>query len=130
MTEYEVASLALQEAALAAQWAAVWVAALVGAAQCALIGYGLYFMRRAALHRDNLHRETMAAHEETMAALKAEREEQSERHREAMAAHEETMAALQSQSNALEGQREEQSAQREALRELIRRTAAPPAREP
>ena len=69
MTEYEAASLALQQAALAAQQAAlaaqqasVWVAAIVGAAQCSLIGYGLYIMRRAAIHRDALqHRESMTA---------------------------------------------------------------------
>ena len=51
MTEFETATLAiqqaalkLQEASLAAQQAAVWVAALVGAAQCSLIAYGLYFL--------------------------------------------------------------------------------------
>ena len=105
MTEYEAASLAvqqdmltlqqstlaLQQASLAVQRAAVWVAALVGAAQCALIACGLYIMRQAAKHRDAQHRETMAA-------LNAQREAQSELHRENM----------------------------EALRELIRRTSAPP----
>ena len=113
MTEYEAASLALQqsaltlqEAALAAQRAAVWVAALVGAAQCSLIGYGLFIMRQAARHRDALHRETMTA-------LGDQRAAQSEQHRETMAAHRETMAALEGQN--------------EALRELIRRTSAPSA---
>ena len=68
MTEYEAASLTIQEASLAiqraslaAQQASVWVAALVGAAQCSLIAYGLYFMRQAARHRDAQHRETMKA---------------------------------------------------------------------
>ena len=128
MTEYEAASLALQEASLAAQQAAVWVAAAVGAVQCALIAYGLYIMRQAARHRDAQHRETMTAlenrHRESMAALKAERETQSEQHRETMTGierrHREAMAAL-------EGQREAQNTQRESLRELIRRTSAPPA---
>ena len=105
MTEYEAASLALQQAALAAQQAAVWVAALVGAAQCSLIGIGLYIMRRASIQRDALHQETMKAldsrHQETMASLQAQREAQSEQHQENM----------------------------EALRELIRRTAAPSARQ-
>ena len=89
MTEFETATLAiqqaalkLQEATLVAQQASVWVAALVGAAQCSLIAYGLYFMRQAARHRDAQHRETMTA---------------------------------------LAGQSE-------ALKELIRRTSAPPAR--
>ena len=54
MTEYEAASLTLQ-------LAAVWVAAIVGAAQCSLIGYGLYIMRQASKQRDALHQETMAA---------------------------------------------------------------------
>ena len=115
MTEYEAASLALQkasltlqeasialqEASLATQQAAVWVAAVVGAVQCALIAYGLYIMRQAARHRDAQHRENMAQHRETMASLQAQREAQSEQHQENM----------------------------EALRELIRRTAAPSARQ-
>ena len=98
MTEYEAASLALQQAALAAQQASVWVAAIVGAAQCSLIGYGLYIMRRAAIHRDAQHRETMAA-------LNGRQEAQSHQHRETM--------------KALEGQQT-------ALIELIRRTSASP----
>ena len=101
MTEYEAASLAVQHAALAAQQAAIWVAAAVGAAQCSLIGVGLYIMRRASIQRDTLHQETMKAldsqHRETMASLSTQREAQSEQHRENM----------------------------EALRELIRRTSAP-----
>ena len=98
MTEYEAASLALQQAALAAQQASVWVAAIVGAAQCSLIGYGLYIMRRAAIHRDAQHRETMAA-------LKGRHEAQNAQHRETM--------------KVLEGQNA-------AIMELIRRTSAPP----
>ena len=99
MTEYEAASLALQQAALAAQQASVWVAAVVGAAQCSLIGYGLYIMRRAAIHRDALHQESMTA-------LRGQQEAQSHQHRETM--------------KALEGQQT-------ALIELIRRTSAPSA---
>ena len=59
MTEFEIATLAfqkstleLQKSALTAQYAAVWVAGAVGFAQCALIGVGLWFMRRAAIARD------------------------------------------------------------------------------
>ena len=92
MTEYEAASLTLQ-------LAAVWVAAIVGAAQCSLIGYGLYIMRQASKQRDALHQETMAA-------LNTQREAQNDHHREAM--------------KALEGQQS-------ALMELIRRTSAPSA---
>ena len=105
MTEYEAASLAVQQAALAAQQAAIWVAAAVGAAQCSLIGIGLYIMRRAAIQRDAMHQETMKAldsqHRETMASIES-------RHRE-------TMKALESQNN--------------AMMELIRRTSAPSAQE-
>ncbi len=59
MTEFEIATLAfqkstleLQKSALMAQYATVWVAGAVGFAQCALIGVGLWFMRRAAIARD------------------------------------------------------------------------------
>ena len=45
-------ALEVQKAALTAQYAAVWVAGAVGFAQCALIGVGLWFMRRAAIARD------------------------------------------------------------------------------
>ena len=117
MTEYEAASLALQQdtvalqqstlalqqASLAVQRASVWVAAVVGAAQCSLIGYGLYIMRRAAIQRDALHQETMKAldsqHRETMASLENR--------------HQETMKGLEGQQS--------------ALMELIRRTSAPSA---
>ena len=54
MTEYEAASLALQQAS-------VWIAAIIGAGQCSLIGYGLYTMYLAFNHRDDQHRETMTA---------------------------------------------------------------------
>ena len=119
MTEFEAASLVLQEASLTAQQAAVWVAALVGASQCSLIAFGLFIMRQAARHRDAQHRETMETmertHRENMAALTAQREAQKDQHRESM--------------EALQTQREEQKDQHrenmEALKELIRRTAAP-----
>ena len=52
MTEFEVATLELQRSMLMAQYAAVWMAGAVGFAQCALIGLGLFFMRRAAIARD------------------------------------------------------------------------------
>ena len=122
MTEYEAASLALQEAALAAQQAAVWVAALVGAAQCSLIGVGLYIMRQASRQRDAQHRENMAQHRETMAAINAQREAQKEQHQETMAAHQETMKVLEGQNKALDNQQT-------AMMELIRRTSGTPAQE-
>ena len=45
MTEFEAATLAYQ-------YAGLWVAGSVGAAQCLLIGFGLWLMRRASDHRD------------------------------------------------------------------------------
>ncbi len=112
MTEFEMATLAVQKMG-------VLVAALVGFSQCALIGGGLFMMRRAAIMRDKAldelikggrtnheevmknheqfmanHRETMEKHEETMAEIRANREQSMENHREAMAKHEESMAAL------------------------------------
>ena len=45
MTEFEMATLAVQRMG-------VLVAALVGFSQCALIGGGLFMMRRAAIMRD------------------------------------------------------------------------------
>ena len=107
MTEYEAASLTLQ-------LAAIWVAAIVGAAQCSLIGIGLYIMRQASKQRDAQHRENMALHRETMASLQTQREAQSEQHKETMKVmerrHQETMKALEGQNN--------------AMMELIRRTSA------
>ena len=116
MTEYEAASLTLQ-------LAAVWVAAIVGAAQCSLIGYGLYIMRRAAIQRDALHQENMAQHRETMKALDS-------RHQENLGAlerrHRENMSALNAQRETQNEQHRENMA---ALMELIRRTSAPSAQE-
>ena len=101
MLALQQATLALQQASLAVQRASVWVAALVGAAQCSLIGIGLYIMRQASKQRDAQHRENMAA-------LKVECDAQSEQHRE-------TMKALESQNN--------------AMMELIRRISGAPAQE-
>ncbi len=138
MTEYEAASLALQQAS-------IWVAAIVGASQCSLIGYGLYIMRQAAKHRDALQQETMAQHRETMAVLKGQNEAQNDQHQETMAQHRENMAVLKGQNEAQNDQHQETMAQHqetmaqhrenmsalegqnEALMELIRRTSASPA---
>lgn len=99
MTEYETANLALQQAALALQQAAVWVAALVGAAQCAVAGYGLFLLHR-------YYKRSAEQHKKNMEAIEGRRKSQSTQHRETM--------------KALEGQNE-------AMMELIRRTSAPSA---
>ena len=96
MTEYEAASLVLQQAALAAQQAAVWVAALVGAAQCSLIGVGLYIMRQASKQRDAQHRETMAA-------INVQREAHSEQHQENMEALRELIRRTSATSDSRDG---------------------------
>ena len=120
MTEFEMATLAVQRMG-------VLVAALVGFSQCALIGGGLFMMRRAAIMRDRAldelirgtrtnheevmtnHEQSMANHEEVMAAIQTDREHNMENHEQYMANHRETMA-----------KHEESMA---ALHELIRRTS-------
>lgn len=98
MTEFEMATLAVQKMG-------VLVAALVGFSQCALIGGGLFMMRRAAIMRDKAldelikgtrtnHEEVMKNHEQFMANHKESMEKIDKNHREAMAKHEENMAAL------------------------------------
>ena len=83
MTEFEAATLTYQ-------YAGLWVAGSVGAAQCLLIGFGLWLMRRASDHRDQQHAEFMTAHTETMGA-------QERQYAEFMAAHTETMGAQERQ---------------------------------
>lgn len=115
MSEFEIATLASQEATLAYQQAAlqisrtsvtaVYVQAAVTAAGVLihgfLIAWALRLMRRSADHRDDQHKETMAAlgdqHKETLAALNDQ--------------HKATMAALE--------------LERRALETLIERTAPP-----
>ena len=82
MTEYEMASLALQEASLALQELSIWATVGVGFLHAALIGCGLWMMLRASSDRnramdedrraaDQRHEEAQQRHEEAMAALKA-----------------------------------------------------------
>ena len=80
MTEFEAATLAYQAATVTYQYAGLWVSGGVGAAQCVLIGFGIWFMRQSAYQRDRQHGEAMAA--------------DAKRHEEFMAKHEETMAAI------------------------------------
>ena len=88
MTEYETATLAIQQSRLAVQQAGLeisraglgisraglWIAGaqvFVGLLQSALIAWGLNLMWRASKARDNQHQETKDRHEETMLALRA-----------------------------------------------------------
>ena len=91
MSEFEIATLASQEAMLAYQQAAleisragvtaIYVQAGIAAAGVLihgiLIAWGLRLMRRSADHRDDQHKETITAlgdqHKETLAALELER---------------------------------------------------------
>ena len=68
MTDYETASLALQQASVEIGRADVWatyvqagIAGVVGLIQCALIAWGLKLMRQSARHRDQQHEENMLA---------------------------------------------------------------------
>ena len=86
MTEYETATLALQEASLALQELSIWATVGVGLMHAVLIGCGLWMMHRASSDRnramdddhrvaDQRHEEVQKVaqqrHEEAMAALKA-----------------------------------------------------------
>lgn len=68
MTEYESATLALREWALWAAVAQVVATLLVGAAQVAVVAYGIRAMRNAS---DNRAAEQDQRHLETMTALTA-----------------------------------------------------------
>ena len=77
MTEYETATLAIQQASLSLQQASletdrlgVWVSAAVGLVQSGLIAWGLWLMKKAASHRDNAHAETMLALQQQGEALR------------------------------------------------------------
>ncbi len=98
MTDYETASLALQQAGVEIGRAGVWatyvqaaVALIIGGFQCGLIYVGLRRMGEASAERKAQHEETMtvmqAQHAETMTVMQT-------RHAENMAAHEESMTAL------------------------------------
>ena len=91
MTEYETATLAIQQSRLAIQQAGLeisragleiqqagleisrlglWVQIVIGAVQCVLIAGGLWIVRMAAITRDNQHEEAKDRHEGTMLALR------------------------------------------------------------
>ena len=146
MTEFEMATLAVQRMG-------VLVAAVVGFSQCALIGGGLFMMRRAAIMRDkaldelissgrtnheevmNNHKQFMANHRETMAKHEKSMELQEKNHREAMAKqdknHEQFMAnheksmGMQEKNHreAMEKIDKSHEESMTALHELIRQTS-------
>ena len=144
MSEFEIASLDYQTATLSARHWANWIAgialavsAAVGAAQCAIVAWGI---------REMVHANRERAHRADAQALAAERraEEQAlaaERRAEAQTRaadqrHAENMAALAEQSRRLDALIEGQTEQRQALnaavaslQALLERTApnTPPA---
>lgn len=131
MTEYETATLAIQQSSLAIQQAqmeigrlGLWAQIVIGAVQCILIAGGLWIMRQAAITRDKQHEEAKSRHEETMQALGTSAERTA-------AQHEEAMLALRDSTERTAAQHEEAKARHEesmlALRALIERTAPRPA---
>ena len=88
MTDFEIASLTLQEIAAWAAVVAAVAAAIVGPAQCLLIWKGLRLME--------------GSNRERAVALEQQREADERRHAEAMAALEAQSRALKTQSRALE----------------------------
>ena len=131
MTDYEAASLALQEAIALAAVAGI----VVGFAQCALIWAGLRMMRRAADRRDVVMDQQHQADERRHAEAMKESErrhveamkESDRRHAEAMKESDRRHAETMKESDrrhaetmqALDGQRR-------ALEVLIERTAPNP----
>lgn len=95
MTEYETATLALREWALWAAVAHVVATVVVGAAQVAVVAYGIRAMRATSAERAT---------------------EQNQRAREQDQRHDEAMKALNAQSEIL-------GAQSRALTALVERTA-------
>ena len=73
MTDYETASLTLQQASVWAAYVQAGVAGVIGLAQCGLIYVGLRRMGEASAERKAQHDETMTAlktqHEASMTAL-------------------------------------------------------------
>ncbi len=133
MSEFEIASLDYQTATLAARHWANWIAgialavsAFVGAAQCAIVAWGIRKIVRA--NRERTHRADAQA-------LAAERRAEAQT-RAADQRHAENMAALSEQSRRLDALIEGQAEQRQALnaavaslQALLERTApnTPPA---
>ena len=124
MTEFETATLAFQQAMLAAQQAAnepkwtevvsIIVTGVIGLTQCAIIWSGIRNMLRDSDKRGKEHQKR---HEEVMAAF-AHQGEESARQGEADARrHAETMEALRQQGETLRQQGEAFRQQGEAFRQ-------------
>ena len=133
MSEFEIAGLDYQTATLAARHWANWIAGLalavsaaVGAAQCAIVAWGIREMVRA-----NRERARQADAQTRAAERRAEAQARAADQR-----HTENMAALSDQSRRLDALIEGQAEQRQALnaavaglQALLERTApnTPPA---
>ena len=119
MSEFEAATIAYQQAALAIQQTGLWVAfaqIAVGLIQSGLIAGGLWLMWKASKARDNQHQEAKDRHEETMAVLQEQRHAAQEQYR----ATQEQYHAAQEQYRATQ---EQHRATMRALEALIERTA-------
>ena len=103
MTEYELATLAIREAALRATWAQVAATLAIGLGQIAIVAIGIRAMQRAgerrAKEQDQRHAEAMRDQDRRHA--EAMRNED-QRHAEAMQRHAEAMQRLDIQARALE----------------------------
>ncbi len=77
--ELQQASLAFQQSSLAVQRASVWVSAIVGAAQCAVAGHGLFLLHR-------YYNRSAEQHKKNMEAIEGRIRSQNEQHRETMKA--------------------------------------------
>ena len=131
MTEFEIATLAYQQASLALRESALWVAVAqvaaslaIGIGQIAVVWYGIRAMQRAGTQRayeqDQRHAEAMARLDQQGRALEALIDGQ-RKQGEALARQGE---ALAKQGEALTRQGEALTRQGAALEILIERTAA------
>ena len=124
MTEFETATLAFQQAMLAAQQAAnepkwtevvsIIVTGVIGLTQCAIIWSGIRNMLRDSDKRGKEHQKR---HEEVMAAFARQREESARQGEADARRHAETMEALRQQGETLRQQGEAFRQQGEAFRQ-------------
>ena len=127
MSEFEIASLDYQTATLAARHWANWIAGLalavsaaVGAAQCAIVAWGIREMVRANRERARQTDEQARAAERRAEAQTHAAERRAEAQtRAADQRHAENMAALAEQSRRLDTLIEGQADQRQALNAAV-----------
>jgi hypothetical protein len=116
MTEYEMASLAVQHEMTSLGYVQAWIALGVGVMQCGLIGWGVFVMQGSTASRDA----TLLALQNQGEALK----NQGEALKDQGPAFQNQREALQNQGAALRDQGEVLAAIGAGIRELLQERAA------